>query len=58
MQNRWVSFCLLMAFLFTSACGQGEVQPVSFMVFGEPAELKAYQDLVAAFEKQHPEIKV
>ena len=58
MQNRWVSFCLLMAFLFTSACGQGEVQPVSFMVFGEPAELKAYQNLVAAFEKQHPEIKV
>ena len=31
---------------------------VSFMVFGDPAELAAYQSLVAAFEAEHPEIAV
>lgn len=31
---------------------------VSFMVFGDPAELKAYQTLVAAFEQQTPSINV
>ena len=30
---------------------------VSFMVFGDPAELAAYQSLVAAFEEGHPEIE-
>lgn len=29
---------------------------VSFMVFGDPAELKAYQDLVATFEAKFPAI--
>jgi multiple sugar transport system substrate-binding protein len=28
------------------------------MVFGDPAELKAYQNLVAAFEKGNPEIEI
>ena len=31
---------------------------ISFMVFGDPAELRAYQELVGAFERQHPEIDV
>ena len=31
---------------------------VSFMVFGDPAELAAYQELVAAFEQVHPGIAV
>ena len=31
---------------------------VSFMVFGDPAELAAYQELVAAFEGEHPGIDV
>jgi multiple sugar transport system substrate-binding protein len=31
---------------------------VSFMVFGDPAELAAYQALVAAFEAQHPDIAI
>jgi multiple sugar transport system substrate-binding protein len=31
---------------------------VSFMVFGDPAELAAYQELVAAFEAGHPGIDV
>ncbi|HNF35982.1 MAG TPA: sugar ABC transporter substrate-binding protein [Anaerolineales bacterium] len=58
MRSRLALLFLLVIFLFTTACGQQGPRPVSFMVFGEPAELKAYQDLVAAFEKQHPEIKV
>ncbi len=31
---------------------------VSFMVFGDPAELAAYKSLVAAFEESQPEIEV
>jgi multiple sugar transport system substrate-binding protein len=31
---------------------------VSFMVFGDPAELEAYQSLVDAFEQAHPEIDI
>jgi multiple sugar transport system substrate-binding protein len=31
---------------------------VSFMVFGDPAELAAFESLVAAFEESHPEIDV
>ena len=32
--------------------------PVSFMVFGDPAELAAYQSLVDAFEAANPAIDV
>jgi multiple sugar transport system substrate-binding protein len=31
---------------------------ISFMVFGDPAELAAYQKLVDSFEEQYPEIQV
>ncbi len=31
---------------------------LSFMVFGDPAEVKAYQDLAAAFEARYPGAKV
>jgi multiple sugar transport system substrate-binding protein len=31
---------------------------VSFMVFGDPAELKAYQTLVSAFEQKNPGIQI
>ena len=31
---------------------------VSFMVFGDPAELAAYQELVTAFEEAHPDIDI
>jgi multiple sugar transport system substrate-binding protein len=50
----------LMVFLFTASCGQsnGSSNPVSFMVFGEPAELQAFQTLVKAFEEKHPEIPI
>ncbi len=48
----------LLAGLF-AACGPSAGgQSVSFLVFGEPAELAAYEALVAAFEARHPELDV
>ena len=41
----------------SGAAAQGS-DDVSFMVFGDPAELAAYQSLVGAFEERHPEIEV
>lgn len=38
--------------------GADEARHVSFMVFGDPAELAAYRSLVAAFEVAHPDIDV
>jgi len=59
MRNQLINFGLLMIVLFTSACGLGNTSdPVTFMVFGEPAELKAYQDLVDAFQKQNTDIAI
>lgn len=36
----------------------GRERSVSFMVFGDPAELAAYQELVAAFEEAYPDIAI
>ncbi len=49
---------LSLGLLATSALGQDAAGEVSFMVFGDPAELAAYQELVAAFEEQEPGIDV
>ncbi|MCB0031253.1 MAG: sugar ABC transporter substrate-binding protein [Anaerolineales bacterium] len=38
--------------------GEATSSTISFMVFGDPAELAAYQNLVAAFEEQFSTIKV
>lgn len=54
-------FLCLLFFLFLgslAACGGRQQTAVSFMVFGDPAELAAYEKLVAAFMAQHPEIVV
>ena len=57
MRNKLINLGLLMTLLFISACGQGgKPASVSFMVFGEPAELKAYQNLVDAFQKQNTDV--
>jgi multiple sugar transport system substrate-binding protein len=53
-------FVTLFLSLTLSAC-QGTTKAsgnISFMVFGDPAELAAYQTLVDAFHAKHPEIKV
>src|SRR5512139_2248868 len=49
---------LLIVFLLLSSCGKRGQDEVSFMVFGDPAELSAYQQLVAAFEARYPGIQV
>ena len=49
----------ILAFLFLlSACKSNASEKISFMVFGDPAELAAYQGLVDAFHTEHPEIQV
>jgi multiple sugar transport system substrate-binding protein len=53
--RKWLAFTLL---LLLGACAAPQPAPVSFMVFGDPEELKAYQTLVAAFEKQNPNAKI
>lgn len=58
MKRSVVLICLPLL-LCCLACGSQRASgTVSFMVFGEPAELAAYQSLVAAFEAQHPDIVV
>jgi multiple sugar transport system substrate-binding protein len=43
----------------TSATGSDTpAGSISFMVFGDPAELAAYQGLVTAFESRHPDVDV
>ncbi|MBE2201339.1 MAG: sugar ABC transporter substrate-binding protein [Anaerolinea sp.] len=49
---------LFIALIALTACSGQEVQTVSFMTFGDPAERQAYVDLVAAFHERHPEIRV
>lgn len=52
--------CLVLFSTLLSACQPkaGASGKISFMVFGDPAELAAYQTLVDAFHSEHPEIQV
>ncbi|MBN1874583.1 MAG: sugar ABC transporter substrate-binding protein [Anaerolineae bacterium] len=52
--------CIMFCVLLLTSCASSSPSPdtISFMVFGEPAELAAYQRLVAAFEAQYPEIDI
>ena len=64
-----VALCMT-SLLILSACAAPTAAPtassdtsevagkVSFMVFGDPAELKAFQGLVAAFEGKFPAVDV
>lgn len=47
----------LISILF-SACQPGAAGKISFMVFGDPAELTAYQTLVDSFSEKYPSIQV
>lgn len=53
-------FVMLVIVLITASCGQSAKPSgsISFMIFGEPAELQAYHTLVDAFQGGHPEISV
>jgi len=56
------AFLLLGLVLPLAGCGPGESPApqgqVSFAVFGDPAELAAYQSLVQAFQARYPDIQV
>ncbi|MFO7167770.1 MAG: sugar ABC transporter substrate-binding protein [Chloroflexota bacterium] len=55
--NRHLSLCLA---LILAACAARPAEPaqVSFMIFGDAAEKQAYEELVAAFERDNPSIDV
>ena len=60
--RRWLATVAWLALMGATA-GPASAQPepasqVSFMVFGDPAELAAYQALVADFEARRPDIDV
>ncbi len=58
-QRRMAGLAFLLL-LVLSACRSfdSEQEKISFMVFGDPAEFNAYQELVDAFHQEHPEIEV
>lgn len=49
---------LVLVALFIVGCNGDDGNRVSFVVFGDPPEQRAYEALVAAFEEAHPEIDV
>lgn len=62
-------YALLGLALLAAACGRKEQPPpapqpgattraITLQVFGDPAEITAYKDLIAAFEQRHPEQRV
>ncbi|MCL4264546.1 MAG: sugar ABC transporter substrate-binding protein [Anaerolineae bacterium] len=53
-----IVFVFLLMFLFTACRGQSDKGAVTFLVFGDPEEYAAYEELVAAFEADHPEIDI
>lgn len=55
---RIILICLFLLSTALSACQPTPGGNISFMVFGDPAELAAYQKLVDAFHAAHPDIQV
>ncbi|MCA9933623.1 MAG: sugar ABC transporter substrate-binding protein [Ardenticatenaceae bacterium] len=60
MFHRFIQGLFLISVLMIIAACQSkqEDNTISFSIFGDPAELAAYEDLVAAFSEAHPEITV
>ncbi len=58
--NNILRFAFLSTIFFAISCTQSNQSPspVSFMVFGEPAELQAFQSLVDAFQTKHADIPI
>ncbi|MCP4361809.1 MAG: sugar ABC transporter substrate-binding protein [Chloroflexi bacterium] len=55
--NNTTHLLMLLLLLLLVGCGNDDTA-VSFMVFGEPAEFAAYEQLVAAFTERHPDIPI
>lgn len=49
---------MILLTLLLAGCAAPATTTVSFMVFGEPAEKAAYDELVAAFAEKHPQITI
>jgi multiple sugar transport system substrate-binding protein len=50
---------VLFATLVVAGCGgAGGSDSVRFLVFGDPEEIRAYRDVIAAFEREEPDIDV
>jgi multiple sugar transport system substrate-binding protein len=61
MKNHTFVYLLLLLTILLAACratDDSTTGPISFMIFGEPAELAAYQSLVDAFQAEHADIPV
>jgi len=58
MKDRVVLFFVMLSSIILTACQPASSGNISFMVFGDPAELAAYQTLTEAFEQKHPDIQV
>ncbi len=60
MKNSIIFLFLIALLALLPACQSAPASggKISFMVFGEPAELAAYQRLVDTFQQEHPEIQV
>jgi len=60
MKIRPIFFFIVIVSLVLSACQSASAPKgnISFMVFGDPAELAAYQKLVDSFSKSHSNIRV
>jgi len=52
-----ITYYVLILSTLTS-CNNNEASSISFMVFGDPAEFAAYEQLVAAFTTEHPDIPI
>lgn len=58
-------FCLGFIFFSLSGCGGGNdsaspnsAKVIQLQAFGDPAELGAYKELIAAFERENPDVRV
>jgi multiple sugar transport system substrate-binding protein len=50
--------CLVLIAILLTACQSAASESIAFMVFGDPAEIDAYQKIVNAFNVKYPEIDV
>ena len=58
MKYRVVLLFALLSFIILTACQPAASGNISFMVFGDPAELAAYQTLTDSFQQKYPDIQV
>jgi multiple sugar transport system substrate-binding protein len=58
MSRRLAYFLVAAMLLGACAAPAAPPEPISFMIFGDPAEKAAYEELVAAFSERNPDVPV